>query len=133
MKESSVVLKHCEEVLASGPPGQVLSEGDFANASKAMRQLCLLAITLDPKVNRSGVSDCALSEIFKMQRRTELVIDEDAFDRLVAEIAQDFKTDLQFEPAAMEAMQLSAERSCCVGGFFCLISSFVLQVSCRNV
>ena len=51
----------------------------------------------------------ALREIRKYQKSTELVIRKLPFQRLVREIAQDFKTDLRFASGAILALQESAE------------------------
>jgi histone H3 len=51
----------------------------------------------------------ALREIRRFQRSTELLIRKLPFQRLVREIAQDFKTDLRFQGAAVEALQEAAE------------------------
>ena len=46
----------------------------------------------------------ALREIHCYQKSTELLIRKLPFKRLVREIAQDFKTDLQFQPGAIGAL-----------------------------
>lgn len=51
----------------------------------------------------------ALMEIRKHQRSTELLIPKITFQRLVREIAQDFKEDLRFQSAALAALQEAAE------------------------
>ena len=56
---------------------------------------------------RPGVA--ALSEIRKYQKSTELLIKKRPFQRLVREIAQDFKTDLRFQGSAVLALQEAAE------------------------
>ena len=43
------------------------------------------------------------------QQCTGLIIDEENFRRIVAEVAQDYKTDLAFEVDALEAIQTAAE------------------------
>ena len=48
----------------------------------------------------------ALREIRKYQKSTELLIRKLPFQRLVREIAQDFKTDLRFQSAAIGALQV---------------------------
>jgi histone H3/H4 len=48
-------------------------------------------------------------EIRKYQKRTDLLIRKLPFHRLVRELAQDFKTDLRFQPTALNAMQEAAE------------------------
>jgi histone H3/H4 len=51
----------------------------------------------------------ALREIRRYQKSTELLIRKLPFQRLVREIAQDFKTDLRFQSSAIGALQESAE------------------------
>lgn len=51
----------------------------------------------------------ALREIRRYQKSTELLIRRAPFQRLVREIAQDFKTDLRFQIHAMGALQEAAE------------------------
>ncbi|KAH9758969.1 histone H3 [Citrus sinensis] len=48
-------------------------------------------------------------EIRKYQKSTELLIRKLPFQRLVREIAQDFKTDLRFQSHAVLALQEAAE------------------------
>ena len=51
----------------------------------------------------------ALREIRKYQKSTELLIRKLPFQRLVREIAQDFKTDLRFQSCAILALQEASE------------------------
>ncbi|KAK1375230.1 Histone domain-containing protein [Heracleum sosnowskyi] len=51
----------------------------------------------------------ALREIRKYQKSTELLIRKLPFQRLVREIAQDFKTDMRFQSHAVLALQEAAE------------------------
>ena len=51
----------------------------------------------------------ALREIRKYQKSTELLIRKLPFQRLVREIAQDFKTDLRFQSSAVLALQEASE------------------------
>ena len=51
----------------------------------------------------------ALREIRRYQKSTELLIRKLPFQRLVREIAQDFKTDLRFQGSAVLALQEAAE------------------------
>lgn len=51
----------------------------------------------------------ALREIRRYQKSTELLIRKLPFQRLVREIAQDFKTDLRFQSTAILALQEAAE------------------------
>ena len=51
----------------------------------------------------------ALRDIRKYQRSTELIIRKLPFQRLVREIAQQFKADLRFQISALFALQEAAE------------------------
>ncbi|XP_037676821.1 histone H3.3C-like [Choloepus didactylus] len=51
----------------------------------------------------------ALHEIRRYQKSTELLICKLPFQHLVREIAQDFKTDLRFQSAAISALQEASE------------------------
>ena len=51
----------------------------------------------------------ALREIRKFQKSTDLLIRKLPFQRLVREIAQDYKTDLRFQSQAVLALQEAAE------------------------
>jgi len=48
-------------------------------------------------------------EIRRYQKSTELLIHKLPFQRLVREIAQDFKTDLRFQSSAVMALQEASE------------------------
>ena len=61
------------------------------------------------KPRRFRPGTVALREIRKYQKSTELLIPRLPFQRLVREIAQDFKTDLRFQSAAVAALQEAAE------------------------
>mgnify|MGYP002138983732 CR=1 FL=1 len=51
----------------------------------------------------------ALREIRRYQKTTELLIRRLPFQRLVREIAQEFKDDIRFQGEALQALQESAE------------------------
>jgi histone H3 len=51
----------------------------------------------------------ALREIRKFQKSTDLLIRKLPFQRLVREIAQEFKADLRFQSTAILALQEAAE------------------------
>jgi histone H3/H4 len=51
----------------------------------------------------------ALREIRRYQKSTELLIRKLPFQRLVREIAQDFKTDIRFQSSAIGALQEAVE------------------------
>lgn len=60
-----------------------------------------------PRRHRPGT--VALREIRRYQKSTDLLIRKLPFQRLVREIAQDFKTDLRFQGSAILALQEAAE------------------------
>lgn len=61
------------------------------------------------KPHRYRPGTVALREIRKYQKSTELLIRKLPFQRLVREIAQDYKTDLRFQSSAVLALQEAAE------------------------
>ena len=61
------------------------------------------------KPHRYRPGTVALREIRKYQKSTELLIRKLPFQRLVREIAQDFKSDLRFQSSAILALQEAAE------------------------
>ncbi|XP_009277755.1 PREDICTED: histone H3.3 [Aptenodytes forsteri] len=71
------------------------------------RPLPRLTRSLLPPPPRPGT--VALREIRRYQKSTELLIRKLPFQRLVREIAQDFKTDLRFQSAAIGALQEASE------------------------
>ena len=61
------------------------------------------------KTHRYRPGTVALREIRKYQKSTELLIRKLPFQRLVREVAQDFKNDLRFQSSAVMALQEAAE------------------------
>ncbi|XP_050624893.1 histone H3.3C-like [Macaca thibetana thibetana] len=61
------------------------------------------------KPHRYRPGTVALGEISRYQKSTEFLIPKIPLQRLVREIAQDFKTDLRFQSAAMGALQEASE------------------------
>ena len=61
------------------------------------------------KPHRFRPGTVALREIRRYQKSTELLIRKLPFQRLVREIAQDFKTDLRFQGSAVLALQEATE------------------------
>ena len=61
------------------------------------------------KPHRYRPGTVALREIRRYQKSTDLLIRKLPFQRLVREIAQDFKTDLRFQSTAVAALQEAAE------------------------
>lgn len=61
------------------------------------------------KPHRYKPGTVALREIRRFQKSTELLIKRAPFQRLVREIAQDYKSDLRFQQSAVDALQEAAE------------------------
>ena len=61
------------------------------------------------KPHRYRAGTAALKDIRHFQKSTALLICKLPFQRLVREIAQDFKTDLRFQSAAILCLQEAAE------------------------
>ena len=61
------------------------------------------------KPHRYRPGTVALREIRRYQKTTELLLRKLPFQRLVREIAQDYKTDLRFQSVAIQALQEAAE------------------------
>lgn len=61
------------------------------------------------KPHRYRPGTVALREIRRYQKSTELLIRKLPFQRVVREIAQEFKTDLRFQGSAVLALQEAAE------------------------
>lgn len=75
--------------------------------TKAARKSAPVQPSQPPKRYRPGT--VALREIRRYQKSTELLIRKMPFYRLVREVAQDFKTDLNFQLAALQALQEASE------------------------
>ena len=72
-----------------------------------MHQVRLKGRQIKPHRYRAGTA--ALRDIHHFQKSTALLIRKLPFQRLVREIAQDYKTDLQFQSAAILCLQEAAE------------------------
>jgi histone H3 len=64
------------------------------------------------KPHRFRPGTVALREIRKFQKSTDLLIRKLPFQRLVREIAQEFKADLRFQSSAVNAIHEAAEAYC---------------------
>jgi histone H3 len=64
------------------------------------------------KPHRYRPGTVALREIRRYQKSTDLLIRKLPFQRLVREIAQDFKNDLRFQGTAILALQEASEVNC---------------------
>ena len=104
--------KHFQTKLPT-PKKCYMTEGKIASATsiKAQHQICKSKQSTGaikrPHKYRSGTK--ALMEIRRYQKSTELLICKLPFQRLVREMAQDYKTDLRFQSSAIVALQEAAE------------------------
>ncbi|KAL9646429.1 hypothetical protein ABK040_006427 [Willaertia magna] len=79
-------------------------------ASKAARKSAKQPTTGGlKKPHRYKPGTVALREIRRYQKSTELLIRKLPFQRLVREIAQDYKTDCRFQASAIDALQEASE------------------------
>ncbi|KAF9222987.1 histones H3 and H4, partial [Gyrodon lividus] len=78
-------------------------------AAKATRKTAAQTTGGVKKPRRFRPGTVALREIRRYQKSTELFIRKLPFQRLVREIAQDFKTDLRFQSSAVMPLQEAAE------------------------
>uniref|UniRef100_A0A1I7UKG4 Histone domain-containing protein n=1 Tax=Caenorhabditis tropicalis TaxID=1561998 RepID=A0A1I7UKG4_9PELO len=76
---------------------------------KVARKTCGTAPGDVIKPHRYRPGTVALREIRRYQQSSDLLIRKLPFQRLVREIAQDFKTDLRFQSSAVMALQEAAE------------------------
>ncbi|KAI5010621.1 hypothetical protein ZWY2020_012758 [Hordeum vulgare] len=85
------------------------SIGDKAPMKRPRRPISPRTATGVKKPHRFRPGTVALREIRKYQKSTELLIHKLPFQRLVREIAQDFKTDLRFQSSAFSVLQEATE------------------------
>ena len=102
-----------QNLVPKAPRKTLSQEQARKNAAKAVaaaqRNLGNLQTGGLKKPMRYRPGTVALREIRRYQKTTELLIRKLPFSRLVREIAQDFKTDLRFQPQAIGALQEAAE------------------------
>lgn len=78
-------------------------------ATKVAKKLSATTSSGLKKPHRFRPGTVALREIRKYQKSTELLVRKLPFQRLVREIAQEYKTDLRFQSSAVLALQEAAE------------------------
>lgn len=83
--------------------------GQDVNAVKAAREARDAEKQGTTKKTRYRPGTVALREIRRYQKGSELLVRKMPFQRLVREIAQEFKTDLRFQGSAILAMQEACE------------------------
>ena len=81
------------------------------------------------KPHRYRPGTVALREIRRYQKSTELLIRKLPFQRLVREIAQDFKTDLRFQSAAIGALQVNKNFIKFILIYLCLAFYYINKIS----
>ena len=81
----------------------------LASKSKKTNQKTAQATQGVKKLHKFRPGTVALRQIRKYQRSTDLLIRKIPFQRLVREIAQDYKTDLRFQSTAILAIQEASE------------------------
>ena len=89
--------------------GKAPRKSHAAGSKKAARKTQVQGAGGIKKPHRFRPGTVALREIRRYQKSTELLIRKLPFQRLVREIAQDFKTDLRFQAAAIAALQEASE------------------------
>jgi histone H3 len=77
--------------------------------TKPLRKKSAASSTGIKKPHRYRPGTRALMEIRRYQKSAELLIRKLPFNRLIREVAQDFKTDLRFQRAAIAALHEAAE------------------------
>lgn len=77
--------------------------------AKAVRKTVGTTDGVKRKPHRYRAGTVALREIRRYQKSTDLLIRKLPFQRLVREIAQDFKQDLRFQGSAIMALQEASE------------------------
>ena len=109
-KENIEKLKYAQLIIAAENNSSLEY---YSNLYKARyEQLKTLVNKLKDLVNkphRYRPGTVALREIRRYQKSTDLLIRKLPFQRLVREIAQEFKTDLRFQSEAIMALQEAAE------------------------
>lgn len=94
------------------PSKQAASGGKAPRASIAKQHTELMnkkPVGGIKKSHRFRPGTVALREIRKYQKSTELLMRKSPFQRLVREVAQDFKADLRFQSSAILSLQEAAE------------------------
>ena len=88
------------------------------------------------KPHRYRPGTVALRQIRKYQKSTDLLIPKLPFQRLVREIAQDYKKDLRFQKMAVDALQEASE-AYLVGLFedanLCAIHAKRVTIQCKDL
>ncbi|XP_055275719.1 histone H3.3C-like [Moschus berezovskii] len=91
---------------ASKSTGRKVPRKQLVTEAAGKRAPCTSRMT---KPHRYRPGTVALREIRPYQKSTHLLIRKLPFQRLVREIAQDFKTDLKFQSAAIRTLQEASE------------------------
>lgn len=91
-------------------PTKDASKKKSKNLAEAFKKKGITAVSGGTKKpHRFKPGTVALREIRKYQKSTDKLVKKLPFQRLIREIAQDYKSDLRFQSAAVEALQEAAE------------------------
>jgi histone H3 len=88
---------------------ELLAEKQLRTHKKPSSPRVTAATAVIKRPHRWRPGTVALREIRRYQRNTDLLIRKLPFQRLVREIAQDFRNDLRFQSTALNALQEAAE------------------------
>jgi len=91
------------QVMVNGKLVKVVSSGKASPRVKVGRSMPC------KRAHRYRPGTVALREIRRYQKSTELLLRKLPFQRLIREIAQDFKSDLRFQGGALLALQEASE------------------------
>eukprot|EP01083_Nonionella_stella_P046185 123641_1 len=109
LKAKKVRFKLAEDSEEEEEPKKMMpAKGTKDTLTKRGRKTAPMATgVMKPHRYRPGV--VALREIRKYQKSSDLLLQRSAFARLVREIGQQYKADLRFQKAALEALQEATE------------------------
>ncbi|KAI5636849.1 core histone h2A/H2B/H3/H4 domain-containing protein [Phthorimaea operculella] len=107
-KRSTITSREVQTSVRLLLPGE-LAKHAVSEGTKAAARKSAPATGGVKKPHRYRPGTVALREIRRYQKSTELLIRKLPFQRLVREIAQDFKTDLRFQSSAVMALQEASE------------------------
>lgn len=109
MARTKQMVREADEAAAAAKSGRQDTGKKAPRKQLASGKTYQPAATGVKKPHRYRPGTVALKEIRKYQKTTELLIRKLPFQRLVREIAQDFKNDLRFQGTAIVALQEAAE------------------------
>jgi histone H3 len=100
---------HPKHKSMKAPRGASSGGGEDARVISSPRSKKSSSSSHEKKPHRFRPGTVALREIRTYQRTGDLLLRKLPFSRFVREVAQDYKTDLRFQAAAVAALQESSE------------------------